>query len=55
MMEAYWPTPLAAQRMPLPAKGMNAARKYVASTTIQPTWNNAQLLKGELRARPEGK
>jgi dihydrofolate reductase len=48
MMEAYWPTSQAAQQMPLAAKGMNAARKYVASTTIQPTWNNAQLLKGEL-------
>lgn len=48
MMEAFWPTPLAAQQMPVVAKGMNAARKYVASRTIQPTWNNTQLLKGEL-------
>ena len=48
MMEAFWPTPMAAQQMPAVAKGMNAARKYVASRTIQPTWNNTHLLKGDL-------
>ena len=48
MMEAFWPTPMAARQMPVVAKGMNAARKYVASATIQPTWTNAQLLKGDL-------
>ena len=47
-MEAFWPTPMAAARMPEVAKGMNAARKYVASKTIQPAWNNTQLLKGDL-------
>src|SRR5215510_5661603 len=48
MMEAYWPTPLAAQQTPAVAKGMNAARKDVASRTIQPTWSNTLLLKGDL-------
>jgi dihydrofolate reductase len=48
MMEAFWPTPMAAQQMPVVARGMNASRKYVASTTIQPTWNNSILLKGDL-------
>lgn len=48
IMEAFWPTPMAAEQMPAVAKGMNAARKYVASKTIQPTWNNTHLLKGEL-------
>lgn len=48
MMEAFWPTPMAAQQMPAVAKGMNVARKYVASRTIQPTWNNTHLLKGDL-------
>jgi dihydrofolate reductase len=48
MMEAFWPTPMAAQQMPAVAKGMNAARKYVASRTIQPEWHNAHLLQGEL-------
>lgn len=48
MMEAFWPTPMAAQQMPAVAKGMNAATKYVASRTIQPTWENTRLLKGEM-------
>ena len=48
MMEAFWPTPIAGQQMPAVAKGMNAARKYVASRTIHPTWNNTHLLKGDL-------
>ena len=48
MMEAYWPTPLAMQQMPVVAKGMNAAAKFVVSRTIQPTWSNTQLLKGDL-------
>ena len=50
MMEAFWPTPMAARQMPAVAKGMNAAKKYVASKTIEPTWNNTHLLKGELVA-----
>jgi dihydrofolate reductase len=48
MMEAFWPTPMAAEQMPAVAKGMNAARKYVASRTIEPTWNNTHLLRGDL-------
>lgn len=48
MMEAFWPTPLAAEQMPLVAQGMNAAPKYVASRTIQPTWMNTKLLEGDL-------
>jgi dihydrofolate reductase len=50
MMEAFWPTPMAARQMPVVAEGMNACTKYVASRTIKPTWNNTQLLKGELVA-----
>ena len=48
MMEAFWPTPLAAQQMPRVAAGMNAARKYVASRSLEPTWQNTQRLQGEL-------
>ena|ERR1700691_1440411 len=48
MMEAFWPTAVAAQQMPVVAQGMNAAKKYVASKTIQPIWNNTHLLKGSL-------
>ena len=48
MMAAFWPTPAAAQQMPIVAKGMNAAKKLVASRTITPAWNNTHLLKGDL-------
>jgi dihydrofolate reductase len=48
MMEAYWPTPLAAQQMPVVAAGMNRATKYLASRTIRPTWSNTHLLEGDL-------
>lgn len=48
MMEAFWPTEMAAKQMPAVARGMNAARKYVASRTLRPAWNNAELLKGSL-------
>lgn len=47
MMEAFWPTPMAAQQMPEVAAGMNAARKYVLSRTIRPDWNNTHLLEGD--------
>jgi dihydrofolate reductase len=50
MMEAFWPTPMAAQQMPAVAKGMNAARKYVASKTLEPGWHNTRRLDGELVA-----
>jgi dihydrofolate reductase len=48
MMEAFWPTPLAAKQMPVVAKGMNASKKYVASRTLTPTWKNTQLLQDDL-------
>jgi dihydrofolate reductase len=48
MMEAFWPTPIAAQQMPAVAEGMNAARKYVVSRTVEPTWNNTHVLRTEL-------
>jgi dihydrofolate reductase len=47
-MAAFWPTPLAAQQMPAVAKGINATKKYVASRTMKPTWNNTHLLQGDL-------
>lgn len=50
MMEAFWPTPMAAQQMPVVARGMNAAKKYVASRTITPTWQNTHRLEGDLVA-----
>jgi dihydrofolate reductase len=48
MMESFWPTPMAAEQMPQVAKGMNAAKKYVVSSSIRPTWSNSHLLKGDL-------
>ncbi len=48
MMAGFWPTATAAAQMPEVAKGMNAARKYVASRTLEPTWNNSVLVKGDL-------
>jgi dihydrofolate reductase len=47
MMEAFWPTPMAAEQMPEVARGMNAAEKYLASKTVKPTWHNTQLLDGD--------
>src|SRR3954447_5913774 len=38
------------KQMPEVAKGMNAAKKYVASRTLEPKWQNTQLLDGELVA-----
>ena len=45
---ADWVSGTASAQMPMVAKGINAARKHLASRTIQPTWNNTQLLKGDL-------
>lgn len=48
-MRAWWPTPAAAAAMPVVAKGMNAATKWVASRTrTQLDWSGAQLLDGDL-------
>lgn len=48
MMASFWPTPLAAQQMPEVAKGMNASKKYVATKTLRPTWENTHRLEGPL-------
>ena len=45
MMVAFWPTPAAAQQMPVVAKGMNAAAKYVVAHSLEPTWNNTTALR----------
>lgn len=47
MMASFWTSPAAAQQMPAVAKGMNAARKYVATRSLTPTWNNTQRLEGD--------
>ena len=48
MMQAFWPTPEAARQMPEVAKGMNGAKKHLASRTVRPTWTNTHLLEGDL-------
>lgn len=47
-MEAFWPTPLALAQLPEVARGINAAKKYVATRTLSPTWSNTERLEGEL-------
>ncbi len=45
MMASFWPTPAAAQQMPVVAKGMNAATKWIASRSLkQVAWSGARLL-----------
>lgn len=52
MMEAFWPTPMAAKQMPEVAKGMNAAKKWVvtrkAPSRWKTQWENTELLSGDL-------
>jgi dihydrofolate reductase len=48
MMLAFWPTPTAAAQMPAVAKGINAAKKYVASRSLQTTTWNTEVLKGDV-------
>lgn len=45
MMSAFWPTEAAARQMPAVARGMNAARKYVVSKALQPTWQNTTAIR----------
>jgi dihydrofolate reductase len=48
MMASFWPTPQAAQAMPDVATGMNRARKYVFSRSLQKAdWANTTVLHGD--------
>lgn len=54
MMQSYWPTPAARANAPSVADGMNRAKKFVASRSLErATWNNTSLLDGELRSAVE--
>jgi dihydrofolate reductase len=60
MMNAFWPTPAAAQMMPDVAAEMNAMPKIVFSRTLKSAdWNNTRVvnadLAGELRKLKSGK
>ncbi len=49
MMASFWPSPQAAQMMPVVAKGMNRSEKVVFSKTLsKANWNNTTLVNGNL-------
>jgi len=50
MMWPFWTSPAALEQMPEVAKGMNLAKKYLVSKTVEPKWNNTERLEGELAA-----
>lgn len=49
LMARFWPTPLAAERMPVVAEGMNKLPKVVFSRTLDhASWSNTRLVKRDL-------
>ena len=49
LMASFWPTPLAAERMPVVAERMNNLPKIVFSRTLdKASWSNTKLVKGDL-------
>ncbi|HEV7165711.1 MAG TPA: dihydrofolate reductase family protein [Gammaproteobacteria bacterium] len=51
LMAAYWPTAEALKANPIVAAGMNSMPKVVFSRSLaQATWNNTQLVKGDIAA-----
>jgi dihydrofolate reductase len=49
MMASFWPTPAAAEQLPVVAEQMNKLRKVVFSRTLDSvSWENTSLVKGDL-------
>jgi len=49
LMEAFWPTPAAAQQFPSVAKHMNATPKVVFSRTLpKSSWNATRIVKDDM-------
>lgn len=49
MMKAYWPTPAAAEQMPVVAERMNNARKLVFSRSMTKSdWENTRVVSGDI-------
>ena len=49
LMASFWPTPFAAENMPVVAERMNNLPKVVFSRTLdKASWNNTKLVKGDL-------
>lgn len=48
-MRAFWPTPAARAARPAVADGLNRARQFVVSRSLErPDWENTEILSGEL-------
>src|SRR4029077_14342187 len=51
LMASFWPTPAAAEQMPVVARQMNSRQKVVFSRTLEDaSWSNTRLVKGDLVA-----
>ena len=51
MMKSYWPTPAAAEQMPVVAKRMNEASKVVFSRSVtESDWKNTRFFSGDVPA-----
>jgi dihydrofolate reductase len=51
MMASFWPTPVAMERAPAVAEGMNNMQKVVFSRTLEKaSWKNTTLVKDDMRA-----
>jgi dihydrofolate reductase len=51
LMASFWPTPAAAEQMPVVAEQMNSRQKVVFSRTLEEaSWSNTRLVKGDLVA-----
>ena len=49
LMASFWPTPFAAEHMPVVAERMNNLPKVVFSRTLDKvSWNNTKLVKGDI-------
>jgi dihydrofolate reductase len=49
LMASFWPTPFAAEKMPVVAERMNNLPKVVFSRTLDNTlWNNTKLVKSDM-------
>ncbi len=49
MMNSYWPTPSAAEQMPVVARHMNEASKLVFSRSMESAdWNNTRVVKRDI-------
>jgi dihydrofolate reductase len=49
MMASFWPSPMAAESLPVVAEGMNKAEKIVFSRTMKKAdWNNSRVISSDI-------